>query len=201
MSRLLVIAFLGKPLKELPVHESPPVMTVPLVVLAVFSVVAGWIGAGCPVPFLFKGSVGFGSFIYSGDHGHAPEFHMSVLVLSTVVALAGLAAGYLVYAKGIPDPGRMRERFRPFYSLLVRKYFMDDIYDWLVEIVQQGWSRLCDLFDRWILIRTMVNGLAGSTSWLGEKSRLLQTGQLQTGILLIGGGTVIFLFILFSGGK
>ncbi|MFQ6103051.1 MAG: NADH-quinone oxidoreductase subunit L [Candidatus Glassbacteria bacterium] len=201
MSRLLVVAFLGSPRKGEKPHEAPPVMTVPLVILAAGSALAGWIGAGCPIPFVFKGSVSFGSFVYSGNHGHPPEFHADVMILSSVVGLSGLLAGYLIYSRRVIDPQRASERLRPFHRLLVNKYYMDQMYDWLVGVVQQGWARICDAFDRWVLIRTMVNGFAYLIRFFGDKLRQLQTGQLQTELLILGGGTALLLLIMLMGGE
>jgi NADH-quinone oxidoreductase subunit L len=201
MSRLLSLAFLGESGKDGDAHESPPVMTVPLIVLAAGSVLAGWIGVGMPVPFLFEGSLGFGSFVYAGDHGHAPEFHLDVMALSTIVALSGLGAGYMIYARRILDPDAIRRRMGGSYRLLVKKYYMDEVYDWLVLTVQQGWARLCDLFDRWVLIRSLVNGLAAATRWSGDRLRFMQTGQLQVELLMLGGGTAVIFLIMLLGGK
>jgi NADH-quinone oxidoreductase subunit L len=201
MSRLLSVAFLGNPRKPLAAHESPRVMTVPLVILAAGSVLAGWVGAGFPVPFLYKGDVGFGTFVYGGAHGHAPEFHLDVMLLSTLVAVAGLAAGYMIYVKRALDPARVRGRLHAFYTLLVKKYYMDEFYDWLVLVVQQRWAGLCDLFDRWVLIRTMVNGTARITRAAGERLRLVQTGQLQSGLFVLGAGTVLLILVFLAGGR
>ncbi len=201
MSRLVTIAFLGKARKEDHAHESPPVMTVPLVILAAGSLLAGWIGVGMPVPFLHEGTTGFGTFVYAGEHGHAPEFHLDIMALSTIVALAGIGAGYLIYAKKLVDTGMLSEKLGAVYRLLVRKYYMDEFYDWLVLTVQQGWAYLCDFFDRRVLIRSMVNGLAGATRWTGDRLRSMQTGQLQIELLMLGGGTAIIFLIMLLGGK
>jgi NADH-quinone oxidoreductase subunit L len=176
-------------------------MTVPLVILAVGSIVAGWIGAGLPVPFLHQGLTGFGTFVYAGEHGHSPEFHLDVMLLSTLVAMAGLAAGYMIYVKRVLDPARVRERLHGVYVLLVKKYYMDELYDWLVLRVQQGWAALCDLFDRRVLIRTMVNGTASLTRGTGERLRLVQTGRLQSALFVLGAGTVLLLLLILVGGK
>jgi len=201
VSRLLVVAFLGEPRKKIEAHESSPVMTVPLVILALGSAAAGWTGAGCPLPFVSGSGVGFGTYIFSGEHGHAPEFHLDVMLLSTVVALGGLVSGYLVYYRRVFDPETVRKKLRPFYAVLTKKYFMDEMYDWLVSVVQQGWAGMCNLFERYVLIRTLVNGVASFTRWIGDKVRLVQTGQLQMGLLVLGGGTALILLILLLGGR
>ncbi|MFC1572260.1 NADH-quinone oxidoreductase subunit L [Candidatus Eisenbacteria bacterium] len=201
VARLLSVAFLGAPRKDIRTHESPAVMTVPLILLAVGSVLAGWVGAGCPIPFLHHSHTGFGTYVFAGGHPHAPEFHADVMILSAGVALAGLVAGYLVYSRGVLDPQAVRERFARSYQVLAHKYYMDEIYDWLVLRGQQGWARLCDGFDRWILIRSLVNGFSHVTRWTGDKTRLLQTGQLQFELLILSGGTALLLLMLLMGGK
>ena len=201
VARLLSVAFLGSPRKDIHAHESPPVMTVPLIVLATGAVFVGWIGAGCPIPGVHQATVGFGSFVFSGEHGHAPEFHLDVMAIGTLVAVAGLVAGYLVYYRKIMDVHGLQVKLSGAYRLLVKKYYMDEICDWLVRVVQQGWARACDVFDRWVLIRCLVNGSVRAVQWCGDKTRLLQTGQLQIGLLMLGGGTALLLLIQLIGGK
>ena len=200
VARLFTVAFLGKPRQQVHAHESPKVMTVPLMILAALSAVTGWLGAGMPIPFIFASDTGFGSFVHSG-HPHAPEFHYSVMIISALVAVAGAAFGYLVYGRGALDPARVKDRAWVLYVVLVKKYFMDEFYGWLVSAVQQGWARLCAWFDRQVLIGTFVNGLAAITRWSGDKTRRLQTGQLHAALLIMGGGAAALLLVLLLGGN
>jgi len=200
VTRLVVVAFLGEPRKPIHAHESPRVMTIPLIILAIFSIFSGWIGAGAPTPFLFSAEKGFGSFVYAGEHPHVPEFHLGVMVFSTLVALAGVLLGYLIYGRKAIDPAGVRARVTPIYTLLVKKYYMDEIYGWLVAVVQQGWARLCAWFDANVLIRTIIDGITAATRWTGDKTRRLQTGQLQATLLIMGGGTVILILVILLRG-
>jgi len=132
--RQITLTFLGEPRTEAArhAHESTATMTVPLLVLAVFSVAAGWVGipeswTGGRVPNWFHSFVG-GTLL---EHPPAAPFHWAPLLTSVGVSLGGLLLGWLVYrrvAAGAPDPARQPLGF--VYTVLERKYGFDEFYDW-----------------------------------------------------------------------
>jgi NADH-quinone oxidoreductase subunit L len=161
-ARLWFVAFTGKAHGHHG-HESPPVMTAPLVVLAVLSVIAGFIG----IP-QFLGA-------------HHGEFHWDVALTSSAVVAAGLALAWLVYGKKAVSAQQLVHALALPHSLLVRRYYIDDLYDWFVASVQQKLiARTCEWVEQHIIIELFVNGIAALTRALGGLIRLLQTGRIQT---------------------
>ncbi len=135
--RQLSLVFLGKPRSEAAkhAHETPWTMTLPLGVLALFAIAAGW--AGIPESFpLIGGKIPnwFGEFIGPMIHNseHGAEHHSLVpLFTSLVVSLGGLSLGYLVYRsinKDERDP--MEWSLGGVYKVLAHKYYIDEFYDW-----------------------------------------------------------------------
>jgi len=160
-ARLWFVAFTGKAHGH--GHESPPVMTVPLVVLAALSVVAGFIG----IP-QFLGA-------------HHGELHWDVVLTSSAVVAAGLALAWLVYRKKAVTAQQLVHALALPHSLLMRRYYIDDLYDWFVASVQQQLiARTCEWVEQHIIIELFVNGIAALTRALGGLIRLLQTGRIQT---------------------
>ena len=123
MFRLYFMTFTGKPRDHHAydhAHESPKTMTVPLMILAVLSIFAGWVG----IPWLSKG---YSSFVYFGAV-HQATPNIVLMLISLVVALSGIGLAYLMYVKGSISPVRMGERFKPIYTFLYNKWYFDELY-------------------------------------------------------------------------
>ncbi|MGH2726761.1 MAG: NADH-quinone oxidoreductase subunit 5 family protein, partial [Actinomycetota bacterium] len=119
MSRAVHLTFEGSYRGEGHPHESPPAMTVPLVILAVLSVVAGF--AGVP-----GWQSGFGAWVGVGGETHVPNANFVLILVSVAVAAGGIGLGRRMY---MPAPAREPlERMGFFYRLLQRKYYLDDFY-------------------------------------------------------------------------
>ncbi|OIQ59845.1 NADH-quinone oxidoreductase subunit 12 [Moorella thermoacetica] len=182
MFRLIFVAFFGDRRAGLHAHESPLTMTVPLVILAVLSVVSGFVGA----PFV---SHGFSSFVYYGEPHHI-EPNYGVMLLSTIVALAGIGLAWLLYGRPSDVPARLAERYRSIYKLLVNKYYIDEVYLWLFHRVGLGLAEAFNWHDRHV-VDGVFDGVGDVTRLSGHKLRLLQTGNLQTYALVIFTAVVI----------
>ena len=175
MFRLVIVAFFGQPKANHHGHESPFVMTFPLLVLALFSVFAGY--HSIAQHFL-----------------KVPEAEEVAIVpmfsLAALIAGAGLA--FVVYWGKIKDPIRV-----PF---LANKFYIDELYAFLIRNTQDLLARFSDQFDRLILDGAIVRGLfAGGIYGTGFILRILQVGNLQGYAFLFGAGVVAVLyFILFK---
>ena len=199
--RAYFLAFTGAsrldPDKEHHVHESPAVMTVPLVVLAVLATVGGWVGL--PTGFLWGDR--FGAYLApslaalpeaAGEHESGAL--LWVLILSaTIVALAGISAAYAMYGRPSQAPERAAERVPGAYRLLWNKYYVDEIYN---AIVIQPYIALSAFFWKQVdsvLIDGAVNGVGELVRYTGSRVRRLQTGNVQVYALamLIGAVCVI----------
>ncbi|HLY21256.1 MAG TPA: NADH-quinone oxidoreductase subunit L [bacterium] len=167
-------------------HESPAVMVVPLVILAIFTVFLGWVGAeslGNP----------FERFIhFPGVEPVPPSF--GLLLLSIAIAVAGWAAAAVIYVWRIVPSESLRQAMPWAYTLLVRRYFVDDIYAWVFLGLGGFVMRLAGLFDRYV-----IDGLVNLTGWLarhvGLGLRYIQTGREETYLLLVFLGVVVIVVV------
>jgi NADH-quinone oxidoreductase subunit L len=151
--RQITLTFLGKARSDGAdhAHESTWTMTLPLVVLSVFAIAAGWFGIGEDFPILggilpnwFHEFTG-GSLL---EHPAATAFHPIPLLTSLVVALGGLFLGWFVYRNvkaGQQDP--VEKLLGPVHKLLRNKYYFDELYDlifirpayWFAETFVSAW--------------------------------------------------------------
>jgi len=152
-------------------HESPAVMTVPLVILAIFSVLLGFIGT--PAWPWFQEFLGEHSV--SGGLGKLFEGEVAGLMLaSSVIVLAGIGLGWWLYGRkpvAKADETDVLERLRPdIFGLLLNKYYVDDIYDWSVVRLNSFWAAACDWLDRtvWNSAVFLVSHVILVLSWVSR---------------------------------
>jgi NADH-quinone oxidoreductase subunit L len=137
MTRLIALTFMGNfrggAEKESHLHESPPVMTLPLMTLAVLSVVGGVIGlpAVTHLPNLLHDFLGpvLSSPGASGHQAHAYWLEILLMLISIGVATTGIYLGWLFYVKRPELPGKVAARFARMYQVLEQKYYVDEIYE------------------------------------------------------------------------
>jgi proton-translocating NADH-quinone oxidoreductase chain L len=201
MFRMMYLAFYGTPRSEHAehAHESPSVMTTPLVILAVAAAVSGlWLVAG----------PGFSSVIhypYSPDLGVAEidssagilhEILVSPLTyLSLAVALLGIWLARSRYGAGVPAAEREIPT-RGWRGLLYNRYYVTQaIYEPLGNYAAYGIARVSAWFDR-AAIDGAVNGIANSTGNAGARSRRWQDGRLSTYMASIAIGVAVILLFL-----
>jgi NADH-quinone oxidoreductase subunit L len=166
IARAWWVAFAGK--GHTHGHESPAVMTGPLILLAVLSIVGGYVG----IPRLL------------GQHHGA--FHWNVAATSSLAVALGLALAWGVYKARLCSGQQLANALALPWAVLKRRYFMDELYDWYVATVQQRLiAGLCALVERHVIIGTLVNGTAALTRGAGHLIRLCQTGRVQTYVLAV----------------
>jgi len=169
-------------------HESPASMTIPLVILAILSVVGGWVG----VPAILGGSNRIERYIepvfeaaapvLAGlpEHSHGEEWLF--VLLSLGIAGAGIYLSWYMYRARTELPGKMAEAVPPLYKLSLNKYYVDEIYDAAVvkPILNTSDYFLWRFFDTWI-VDGLVNGMANLfKNVLGEGLRRLQSGVVNS---------------------
>jgi NADH-quinone oxidoreductase subunit L len=184
MFRLVLVAFHG-PAKSHGVehaHESPKVMTLPLLGLAVPSVLAGFWGL---------------EHIYAAQFGEVHSGHHLLAMLASVAAVGfGLSFAFGLYGKATTDP--LPERFATLARAMRDKFYFDELYEWVVARTQDALATVADWADRWI-VAGFVRLLHGTTEFAGRALRLAQTGNLQTYAFLFVLGTAVLLW--FALGK
>ena len=176
-------------------HESPWVMSLPLLVLSVPAIAAGW--------FSFGGLGGdFGEFINGAlpEAGHeAASFSWGIALSSSALAVAGIGVAWAVYHRKWVDSAEVRATALPVATVLEHKYFMDWLYEDVVTIrvFQRLWNRLVELFDTYI-VDGLVNGVARLARWLSDELRYVQSGQVQLYGLGIVLGVVVVVLTVYS---
>ncbi len=174
MFRVVFIAFFGRPhAHEAHHHDAPPLMALPLWVLAALTVIIG-------VRFAVVGT---------GEH-HGPAW---LAPFSLGLALAGIGLAGLTYQAEVLPAARLSALFAPIDFLARRRYFLDAVYGGLYRGVLLTFSRLIGWIDRY-LVDGLLNVVSASTLRAGDRLRRLQTGQAQDYVYGVAFG-VLLLFV------
>ncbi|MBD0384303.1 NADH-quinone oxidoreductase subunit L [Paenibacillus sedimenti] len=187
MSRLFFLVFMGSPSKKYDhePHESPASMTTPLIVLAVLAVIAGFVNT----PF----NEWLSHWLTGENHEEAANW--TVIILSTLAGLLGIGLGYLMYLKRSIPRDIVSGKVPWLYTLLNRKYFIDEFYNGVVVKPLRGLGYLLELIDVYI-IDGLVRFVAFAVVGLGRLGSRLQNGQLQTyGVITLLGMLILALAI------
>ncbi len=208
MFRLLYMTFFGQPRYDKHtaehLHESPKVMTVPLIVLAILSVIGGWIG----LPHSLGGGNWFEKFLepvmsHGGGEGAeeavAAVHHAGVsteylfMGITVVLVFVFIYIAYYLYVKNTAKAGSLRESFSGIHKLIYNKYWVDEFY-WaiIVRPLVDGAIFLWKVADV-LIIDGIANGLARLVGDISETFRRVQNGYLRgyLTIFLIGAVLVI----------
>lgn len=170
------------------VREPAKTMTVPLMVLAVLSIITGYFGIpGFLEPVFATGTES------SPHHGGGT---VGIMILATSMGLLGIAGAYYVYVikPGIPD--QLARQWKALYQGSLHKWYVDEAYDHTIVrpmffVADELWKKV-DV----AVIDGTVNGVAHAIAWSGWLLRLVQSGQIQHYALGMALGAVVFLTIL-----
>ena len=170
--RLLVIVFFGKARSDIANEssESTPVMTMPLIVLAVLATVAG---------FAFFAQ----NFLTLPVEKEVAIF---VPVLAIVALIVGSGLAISLYRNRTHDPID--------FEVLRHKFYFDEFYSWLIYWTQELLARVSAFVDRWIIDAGAVGGSSRGTWGIGALLRLIQVGNLQGYVFLFGLGIVAIIY-------
>lgn len=183
--RLILMTFHGKPCcdeKTLAhVHEAPPIMWVPLVVLAAGAVVAGAVAYNA---FVGEGMAAFwGKSIFVLDkHSALVDAHHAPLwvkLLPLVMGLAGIALAYLMYMFQPGLPAKLARQVKPLYQLSYNKWYFDELYDRI--IVKPAFALGYGFWksgDGAVIDGVGPDGVASATRRLARRAGWLQTGYV-----------------------
>jgi len=172
MFRLYYVTFSGEFRGEHEPHEMGPVMTVPLIILALLSILPGFLG----VP----GHSWWAKFMALG--GHAGAVHEAVnfgsMGLSLLLALGGIGTAYAFYARGAVTEDALKARFPHIYNVLEHKYWFDEIYLFILAHTMFLGARVCAWIDSYI-IDGGVRSVGWLTAWLGTMLAEEHNGKVQ----------------------
>ena len=183
MFRLIFMTFFGQsrvePDKLHHLHESPAVMTIPLIVLAVFSAVGGWVGL--PDGFLWGDA--FAKFLSPVVGDFKPAVEASAMMLSVVatgLGAIGILLAYIFYLRMPGLPMILAWRAKGLYDLLLEKYRIDELYNLVItrplffisdQILNRGLDQM--------VIDGAANGAGHAVEGGGEMARRAETGNVQ----------------------
>ncbi len=164
-------------------HESGPAITLPLILLAVLSVIAGFLP--------------FKNLLPSAPHAGHHEGGQLIMILSLSCAVGGFLLAFLLnfkkqHASKVAGP----------MTVLEKKYFFDDFYDVVVvKGIQENIAKLSDAFERIVVVEGGANGTARLTQKFGDLLRRLQTGLIQLYALVFAAGLTLILYVILVWGK
>ena len=173
------------------IHESPKTMTLPLIILAMLSIVTGYLGIPEFLGPMFD--------THAGGAAHEGGAGISIMVVATAMGLIGIAGAYYVYVLNPTLPDRFARQWQSLYRGSLNKWYVDEAYD--RTIVRPTLFAATELWKRVDVnvVDGAVNGVARAIAWGGWLLRLLQSGQAQHYALGMALGAValvtMFLFL------
>ncbi|MFC0517578.1 NADH-quinone oxidoreductase subunit L [Mucilaginibacter angelicae] len=208
MFRMMYLTFYGKFRgthdQEHHLHESPPTILVPLIVLAILSFFGGFIG----VPEVLHGHHELAHFLEPvfhksneilGEHHLSESLEYALMGTSVVLALAAMAYAYMKYAKNGSVPVADTEERPALTSLSYHKFYLDELYDLIVRKPLDWLSTFFyNVIDR-LGIDGLVNGIGKGTIETSKGLRLLQTGNVGFYIFIMVLGIIaVLLYSVFG---
>jgi len=199
MTRLFILTFLGEPKDEeahAHAHESPPEMWVPLALLGTLTLVSGFV-----VFDVVGEAMGFPGGIGEVIFTHEPEvFHLdwALAIGSSALAIAGIAGGWYVYMMRPSLATSAARSFSGVHALLVNKFYLDALYQAIIDRIVLGVARMLAWFDRNVVNDTGIDGAGYTTRFAGYLLKFQQTGRLPNYALGIVIGVVALALVAFS---
>lgn len=201
MFRLLFItfngSFRGTEEQRHHVHESPAAMTIPLIVLALLSIVGGFVG----VPEVFaKGGERLADFlspVIAQQHGNNENAALSsgteiaLMAATTVLSLLAIGFAWFRYRN------YHEEHNGAFGKVLANKWYVDELYDTVIVKPLNGLGRFANNFIERSGIDALVNGVGRAVNYGGRQLRWLQSGQVGSYVLLMVVSMVLFFVLEF----
>ncbi len=202
--RMIFLTFHGEPRFEGSPPESPRVMTLPLIALAIPSALIG-LAVGLPPD---EGAIHRWLepiFTLPGVAALPHELPSAALswggfLASTVLSVGGIALAYAMYLSGAINPATIGARFTPVYRFLVHKWYVDELYNATIVRPLAAFSRF---LWRWVdigFIDGIVNGIGWLVGALAQRLRRVQTGVVSNYALAIVLGTVLIVgvYLIFG---
>jgi NADH-quinone oxidoreductase subunit L len=208
MFRLIFLTFFGKPRydeKKVHVHESPKSMLVPLMILAVLSIIGGWVAApafwGAPdyfakflEPVFAQGSVGNAEAAEATAHA----LETPLAIVAVITALLGFAIAFWLYLRQPGKPEQLAKSMRGAYNTLLHKYYVDEIYAALIvkPLLWISTNVLWQSVDARAIDGT-VNGIAEGLTGIGDGVRHTQSGNTRSYAVWVVIGALVIIAIIF----
>ena len=191
-TRLVLLTFFGDPRDRSAfdhAHESPSSMTLPLLLLGLLATVSGFFVFDA-VGSLFGFSGGIGYLVYL-HHPHIFHIDWAFASVATVSSLAGVIIGWVYWHGGAERAIKARTWSPDLHALLVNRYYLDELYQGIINRVILGLAGLVAWFDKKIVNETGVDGGAQFIGYFGYRLKFLQTGKIPNYALGIAAGILV----------
>jgi NADH-quinone oxidoreductase subunit L len=193
--RLFFVVFFGREKSDHAkhAHESPLVMTLPLVVLAVFAAVGGFIGITNNYGLQFAADHETLSFT---QQFLEPLQTPVPMLIGIGVALAGIFLAFALYKNAASDP--LPAKLGALSTAMKNRFYFDELYAATFIRAHDFLAAVADWIDRWILEGAIIGAIRGGTDLSGRALRLAQTGNLQTYAFLFAFGVALLLYFVLG---
>jgi NADH-quinone oxidoreductase subunit L len=186
-------SFRGTPEQEHHLHESPPAMTIPLIILAILSVIGGFVGI--PEAIMSGGDriTAFLAPVIPQHEGHAVSHQTEYLLmgLSTVLVIITIIIAWSIYKKYTAKPAT------GFARVLENKWYVDELYDKLIVTPLHRFGGFLKNVIESSVVDGIVNGVGRMVNYGSRQMRLLQSGQVGSYVLLMVVGMLLVFVIQF----
>ncbi len=164
-------------------HESPKTMTIPLMILAVMTIISGFIP--------------FHSLVTADGHHMETHFNWIMVGASVGIGLIGILIAMFMYKKENTISVRFRAGFGNFYKAAFAKFYIDELYMFITKkIIFEKISAPSAWFDRHVVDASM-NGIGNGTVWISEKIKGLQSGRVQDYAMFFVSGVVVITMLFW----
>ena len=207
--RLIIMTFHGESRADektlAHVHESPKVVLIPLLVLAVGAIFSGFLGYSYFVGDDMKAFWDESIYVLPGTDPIEAAHHVPtwVIALPIVVAVVGIAAAYYAYMTNPDLPGRLAARFKGTYRFLLNKWYFDELYDFLfVRPAHRLGRNLWKDGDGAVIDGLGPDGVASAARYLAQKVASMQSGYVYhyAFAMLIGVAGIVTWYLLTGSG-
>lgn len=188
ISRVFFVAFLGPRPSTASPHESPPVMTAPMMVLAGLAAAAGVLGG--PLESLLRGSISLPAGATESSNGGA-----ALPLAASGAGLAGIAVAWLGYRAAWFSPAAAAERLGPLTRLVERRYYLDDLFLFLYRTAYLGLGRALGWLDRYV-VDGVVNLVTWATAEAAATARRVHTGRVQDALYAVALGLMLLVLLV-----
>ncbi|HEY1490352.1 MAG TPA: NADH-quinone oxidoreductase subunit L, partial [Verrucomicrobiae bacterium] len=193
--RLFFVVFFGKEKSGHAgqAHESPLVMTAPLMILAVFAAIGGFIGITNDYGSQFAAdheTLSFAQQLVEPLHAPVP------MLIGIGVALAGIFLAFSLYKDATTDP--LPVKLGGLAAAMKNKFYFDELYEATFIRLHDFIAAVMDVIDRWVVEGVIIGAIRGGTDLSGRALRLAQTGNLQTYAFLFVLGVALLLYFVLG---
>jgi NADH-quinone oxidoreductase subunit L len=192
--RLFFVVFFGQEKSKAAshAHESPAVMTLPLVALAVFAAIGGFIGITNSYGLQFAHEH---ETLSIAQQALEPLHNIVPMLCGLGAAAVGIFTAFSLYKKATSDP--LPAKLGGLATAMKNKFWFDELYEATVIRLHDFIAAVSDWIDRWLIEGVCIGTVRGGTDLTGRALRLLQTGNLQTyAFLFVFGVAVLLYFVL-----